>query len=65
MSGLWKYLNSPQLVYQVQTFFGVERSNDNDQKDVKYRIKNKFFYYLFLIGTELGKMINSYLFFIN
>ncbi|KAL7044374.1 hypothetical protein ACKWTF_001898 [Chironomus riparius] len=49
MSKIWNYLNSPELVYKVQNFFGLERV-----KDDKIVIKNKFFYYLFIIGTELG-----------
>ncbi|XP_070505319.1 sphingosine-1-phosphate phosphatase 1-like [Chironomus tepperi] len=49
MSKIWNYLNSPELVYKVQNFFGLERT-----KDDKIIIKNKFFYYLFIIGTELG-----------
>lgn len=52
MSRLWNYLNSPQLVYKVQNFFGVERVG----KDDKYVVKNKFFHYLFIIGTELGML---------
>lgn len=54
MSSLWNYLNSPEVVFKVQTFLGVEKSdNGNDQKK-KFRVKNKFLYYLFLLGTELG-----------
>lgn len=52
MSALWNNLNSPQLVYKIQKAFGIERTDG--KKDSKYQIKNKFFYYLFLIGTELG-----------
>lgn len=55
MSRLWNYLNSPQLVHKVQNFFGIERLDKDDDK--KYRIKNKFFYYLFIIGTELGNVV--------
>lgn len=50
---LWKDLSSPQLVYKIQNYFGLERTDG--KKDEKFIIKNKFFYYLFLIGTELGK----------
>ena len=52
MSKIWNYLNSSELVYKVQNFFGLERV-----KDDKIVIKNKFFYYLFIIGTELGDLI--------
>lgn len=58
MSNLWHYLKSPELVYKVQNYFGIERDEkkSDDKADEKnYRIKNKFFYYLFLIGTELGE----------
>lgn len=51
MSKIWNYLNSPELVYKVQNCFGLERV-----KDDKIVIKNKFFYYLFIIGTELGDL---------
>ncbi|KAG5675158.1 hypothetical protein PVAND_005084 [Polypedilum vanderplanki] len=56
MANLWNYFNSPELVYQVQHFFGIEKvdSKKNDNSNQKYIVKNKFFYYLFLIGTELG-----------
>jgi hypothetical protein len=52
MSSVWRYLNSPELVFKVQSLFGVERV---DQKDKNYRVTSKFFYYLFLLGTELGE----------
>lgn len=52
MSALWNYLNSPQLVYEFQKAFGLERTDG--KKENKYQIKNKFLYYLFIIGTELG-----------
>lgn len=59
------FLRSPELVYKVQNFFGVEREKQVDEplqenennKTPKYSIKNKFWYYLFIIGTELGKCI--------
>lgn len=60
MSALLKYLNSSELVYEVQKFFGIERTDGKKDDGNNYRIKNKFFYYLFIIGTELG----NYLFFI-
>jgi hypothetical protein len=63
MSNLWNYLNSPELVHKVQNYFGIERieKKSDDKADEKnYRVKNKFFYYLFIIGTELGKLIEFY-----
>lgn len=63
------YLNSPQLVVKVQKYFGIKYENDPDQKEAKHPVKvtgdksdehkaititNKVWYYLFLIGTELG-----------
>lgn len=58
MSGVWDYLNSPELVYKVQNYFGLERvekKSDDKAEEKNYRIKSKFFYYLFIIGTEFGK----------
>lgn len=52
MSGMWSELSSSELVFKVQSFFGVEKVDKDDGK--KFRIGNKFFYYLFLLGTELG-----------
>lgn len=52
---LWQYLNSPELVFKVQKFFGVEKADKDDDK--KFRVRNKFFYYLFLLGTELGESL--------
>ncbi len=54
MSNLWNYLNSPELVFSVQRFFGVEKV----EKDDKFRVGNSFFHYLFLLGTELGELCN-------
>lgn len=52
-------MNSPELVHKIQKSLGVkkvERANDK-----KFRIDgyiNKCFYYLFLVGTELGECFN-------
>ena len=63
MKDTLNFLRSPELVYKVQNYFGVEREkpvaeplqkNQNNETP-KYSIKNKFWYYLFIIGTELGK----------
>lgn len=53
MSNVWRYLSSDELVFKVQSAFGVERVDKDDRK--KFRVTNKFFHYLFLIGTELGE----------
>lgn len=45
-------MNSPELVFKVQSFFGIEKV-EKDKK--KFRANNKFFHYLFLLGTELGE----------
>ena len=50
---MWNYLNSPELVFKVQSFFGIEKVEKDDDK--KYRARSKFFHYLFLLGTELGE----------
>lgn len=48
-----KYLNSPELVVKVQTLLGIEYP-DNKAEQGGIRVQNKFLYYLFIIGTELG-----------
>lgn len=67
------YLNSPQLVVNVQQFFGVKynsggksrqqvngqtpqqlKDDPESESPAKVTITNKFWYYLFLFGTELG-----------
>lgn len=63
MSALWNYLNSPQLVYEFQKACGIERRSDGKTEEEKYRIKNKFLYYLFIIGTELGNDFSLSLFY--
>lgn len=63
MNDTLNYLRSPELVYKVQNYFGVEREQqvaeplqeNHNNETPKYSIKNKFWYYLFIIGTELGK----------
>lgn len=87
MRNLIKNLKSPELVVQIQEFFGVEyvsggkrrknstevkhqqqnggsvnkkfidNSNNVNKNDEGYIINNKFWYYLFIIGTELGDEI--------
>jgi len=49
---MWNYLNSPELVFKVQSFFGIEKVEKDDKKT--FRANNRFFHYLFLLGTELG-----------
>lgn len=53
MSSAWNYLNGPELVFKVQSLFGIEKVDKDDKK--KFRVTNKFFHYLFLLGTELGE----------
>ena len=63
MNNILNFLRSPLLVFKVQNYFGVEREkqvdeplHDNQNNETpKYSIKNKFWYYLFIIGTELGE----------
>ncbi|CAO1332999.1 unnamed protein product [Diamesa serratosioi] len=65
MNKTLNYLRSPELVYKVQNYFGVEREKQIDEplqenqnnETPKYSIQNKFWYYLFIIGTELGDEI--------
>lgn len=42
-------LKSSELVVKIQKYFGVKYTDDNN-----VMISNKFWYYLFIIGTELG-----------
>lgn len=53
MSTAWNYLNSAELVFKVQRYFGIEKVEGNDKQ--KWRATNSFFHYLFLLGTELGE----------
>lgn len=56
------YLRSPCLVAKIQNYFGVKlnkknvvNEDDNNKKiQQQYEVTNKFWYYLFLIGTGLG-----------
>lgn len=67
MSSLWYFLNSPELVFKIQTCLGVERV-DKDNENKKFRVRNTFFYYLFLIGSELGELCvcrSSYVYLIS
>ncbi|KAL3269846.1 hypothetical protein HHI36_008904 [Cryptolaemus montrouzieri] len=68
MENLIKKLKSPELVSSVQVYFGVLRNNkvSSAQKELNYKksdkehnfkeyiITNKFWYWLFYIGTALG-----------
>lgn len=64
---LIQYLNRPELVVKVQEFFGINYNNNDDKKKDReseedhikdpvpgITVTNKFWYYLFIIGTELG-----------
>lgn len=106
MSSLWEYLKSPELVVEIQEFFGIEYLNknilpnsknsdlenfqnndetkklrkrkisdesvksnqstdngfssddqENPAKKLTYKVRNKFWYYVFIIGTALGDEI--------
>lgn len=67
-----EYLNKPELVVEVQKFFGVQYHQTSADKKKKpddrskvdatndlegITVTNKFWYYLFIIGTELGDEI--------
>lgn len=52
MSDAWEVLSSGELVFKVQSYFGVEKVEKEDKKE--FRVRSKFFHYLFLFGTELG-----------
>lgn len=59
---LIEYLKQPQLVANIQNFFGIKlrrvgakngvSKKSDSNKD--YEITNKFWYYLFIFGTALG-----------
>lgn len=60
-----EYLKEPQLVANIQKFFGVKVLCDSngdcfnnvyktEDKKKEYIIKSKFWYYLFTLGTALG-----------
>jgi hypothetical protein len=54
MTDILEYLKSSELVFEVQKFFGVRPSEEGNSKK-PFKATNKFFYYLFLLGTELGE----------
>lgn len=59
-----EYLKDPLLVANIQKAFGVRLAHENGTKreetgeqksqSVKYVITNKFWYWVFVIGTALG-----------
>lgn len=55
MTEFLEYLKGSELVFKVQTYFGVRPATDEGADKKNFKITNKFFYYLFLLGTELGK----------
>lgn len=55
MSQILEYLKSSELVFKVQTKFGVRATIEEEPDQKKFKVSNKFLYYLFLVGTELGK----------
>ncbi|CAH0555478.1 unnamed protein product [Brassicogethes aeneus] len=54
----FKYLMEPELVANIQKYFGVEKIQKNDRSNAvdkkEYTVRNKFWYYLFCFGTALG-----------
>lgn len=53
------YLKKPELVARIQEYFGVRAVKDEKkQRNQKgYAVTNKFWYYLFVLGTALGDEI--------
>lgn len=49
-----EYLKDPVLVANIQNYFGVKISKDNRNGSKEFQITNKFWYYLFVLGTALG-----------
>lgn len=54
-------LKGPELVMRVQRFFGIESREASSgeiakdgQPQLDYKIGNRFWYFLFILGTELG-----------
>lgn len=55
MTEFLEYLKSAELVFKVQTYFGVRPTADEGADKKNFKVTHKFFYYLFLLGTELGE----------
>lgn len=51
-----EYLKDPVLVANIQNYFGVKicTDNKNGKGNKEFEITNKFWYYLFILGTALG-----------
>lgn len=56
-----EYLKDPQLVADIQKYFGVRtkkqvtpQNGNSRQSGGEFEIGNKFWYYLFIFGTALG-----------
>lgn len=56
-----KYLKNPHLVAKIQNYFGVRLCEEKNQENTSYtssksqfKVTNKLWFYLFLIGTGLG-----------
>lgn len=53
------FLKKPELVAQIQEYFGVKvlKGQDGHGKDKGYVVTNKVWYYVFVLGTALGDEI--------
>jgi hypothetical protein len=54
MTEFLEYLKSSELVFKVQSFCGVKAADEGLGKK-PFKVGNKFVFYLFLLGTELGE----------
>lgn len=53
------YLKKPELVAKIQEYFGVRVLKEEEEQEKKkgFEVTNKFWYYVFFLGTELGDEI--------
>lgn len=53
------YLKKPELVAQIQEYFGVKvlKGEEEQEKKKGFEVTNKFWYYVFFLGTALGDEI--------
>lgn len=51
-----EYLKDPVLVANIQNYFGIKicKDNRNGSGNKEFKVTNKFWYYLFVLGTALG-----------
>lgn len=50
----FNYLKDPALVARIQKYFGVIVHEDSSKNAPRFDVTNKFWYYLFSLGTALG-----------